>query len=617
MKRTSTIFFAILIISISICLSGCEKTIAKNLIFTNGSMSEPVHSIPSWVEESNVPIVPTENGNIHLVIDAGKSMEGFLARPGTYFDYFLGSLPSVCKNSFESIKVKSYRLLDDVYEICSPGDNYVAVGEDYINLLTDEQFFGTRYYNRYPYYRQENCDVSKTDYSSFIEFAIEEMKNPEDVVIFVTDFIPDSEKDPNLFEFNSFLCKDFFDEGYTIALVGIKNYYDGEISGISDGSEDSRYIQVDYKGNLPFYILILGNEGNVLQIMEEIKDTVEYLGIEDEKYNIYIANNQLPRNYGTGDTFDLKWENENSSKYIEQIENEYVVSQQVVNTEFFSDAVSYDVLPIDTYFADYNQLCGQIDYVLPYEISKAALFNFGEEWIIDVEVEVISGEQAVPDKSIEELNDTKIEGLVFPLDMRLDEYIYVYGQEEAEIENRENIAGQLMEFWDGRRLEFYMTYEPPEVKTSEVFFDLGDSFVTDNVISIPFTISLEKMDINMPYCVSISLSATPNIISRRDEQWIKDWSMYIDDIEDIIDDSSLYTGETTLNLEALSNFRCIRLETEPFISQQTYIFVKSESFVADETLGKFHEEVEKRIEEERQRKEQELQEEAEIISQGE
>ncbi len=527
---------AALVCALSACAakdSGEAVVRLPNLIFSINGTEPSENTNPDWVENRSQDSEPSQSVDVHLFIDGSESMRGYLTYSGSNYDRMISSLPSVCVNAFEAYDLKAYKVFDDVYLMKDAAHEFTSIGDDYVDYIYQPAFYGSELGVRSGEVRA--ADKTRADYGKVIQ-TIEEI-NPDistgggaanDLYILVSDFIPQDSQDMDFYRFTAKLYSEILSQNLCCGIAGFKSAFSGEIACLSQQNKKTSF---EYEGEMPFYIIVIGETQNVTKFMSEIQERIDHFEMASDEYGIFITDGQRPYNDGSGDTFEVAWQDMPAEGLVSTQSIDTMVSYELLKSDAYQQndilthTAVYNIYPPETY-GDSGTLQGTLCYKLPYKLSSASSIDIkNQNWTLTYDAEVICGDMAVNVAAIDEIRD-KCEGHVdFPEDMSVTAFEYIYGQGTPQIESWEDPYEAMERVWTERCDTYMASMSPLTVDTENMFVTLGEGYVKDGEILIPVTINASKMKSEMPYLISMNIAAAPKIGTKSLADWISGWDV--------------------------------------------------------------------------------------------
>ncbi len=562
------------------------------LIFSTAGIEKNVEENPKWLEKKPQNNIASTSVDVHLFIDGSESMRGYLSYSGSTYERMVTSLPAICINAFEADDFNTYKLFEKIYTMKDKAPEFKSIGDNYVDYACKRDFYGTEMAVRSGDVRA--ADKKRSDFGQIIE-RIREI-NPRidmdgagnDLYIIVSDFIPQNREDTDFYHFNSKLYTEILSHDLCCGVAGFMSGFNGRVACLD---EKGRNAEFTYDGDMPFYIMVIGETRNVTKWMSAMTDWVEHFELESDEYGIFITDGQSPRNIGSGDTVDCIWEETEFPNLVKENMPEAMVSYELLHSnackrgEILSYTMAYNVYPFEK-FSDRDTVSGEIHFELPYSLSPASSINIKDgDWTLDYDIQVVYGEVAIDPDLLEGL-DADCEGQVdFPEDISVDAFEYIYLPRITGLAKAPDLIHAKEKAWAQRTQEYLEGLAPRTLCGEEMFVSAGAGHVKDGDVIIPLTLKTAMMEDEMPYLISVNITAVPKITTQPLDDWIGGWSLENDDIATWIKNpESFSTGKTPGLFTALKALQGNRIYDNGYFTRQVNLIVTKGEMLADEDV---------------------------------
>ncbi|MEX1307195.1 MAG: hypothetical protein AB1Z19_01555 [Eubacteriales bacterium] len=562
-----------------------------NLIFTVAGTDASQYDNPAWLETKPQETRPSNLVDVHLFIDGSSSMRGYLAYSGSTYDRMVTSLPSVCINAFESYIFNSYKVFDEVHLMKDSANDFLPIGEDYVDYVYEQDFYGSETGVRTG--DVNDADKTRCDYTKIIEQI--ETINPRisngggagnDLYIIVSDFIPQSDLDTDFYRFNTKLYSEIICQDLCCGIAGFKSEFYGDIQCLDIQGKKTSFA---YSGDMPFYIVVIGETRNVTQFMSALEERTNHFELSNDEYGIFITDGQSPKNTGEGDVATVAWQGTLHEEQAAAQSTDAMVSYELVHSDAYKKGdmltypLAYNIFPMNRYIEADPITNGEIRFKLPYALSPASSVDIADEnWIITYDYQVIQGETAVKPSDMEVIAEGCSSNISLPEDMSLEAFEYIYlprlpkgrrGQTEEDIQK---------ETWQKRSDEYLKGLAARTVCADDMFVSMAEGYVQNGEVVIPISFDTEMMTSEMPYLISVTITAEPKITTRAFDGWIGEWNMENDAFSDWIEDpQSQSAGKTPGLSRAFKALQGDRIYDDGCFLRQVNLIVSNGELLAD------------------------------------
>lgn len=577
--------FLCIILLFAVLFFGCsvessEDVRLPNLIFAVDSINEISGIDPEWFTTLETEDNQSEI-NFHLMLDAGIGMKGFTKYRDNEYMKVVSSINSVCANVYDNYTLNSYKFLSTVYLLKNKEEKYEPYGEDYMGIVSEEYFYSASIGVEPIDWKEqngENYNDYNTDYSEIIKkikeidsslFDTDRETESNNVFIIVSDFIPDKRDDSSFYHFTNELYVHILSKRVGCGIVAIKSKYDGKVNGLTI---DNKVLNIDYSGEMPFYILVIGETEEVEKIISQFDSKLEHFKIPDENYETMVIDTRFPYSSGETYTFINEWNNLdalNSYDVLEIEDKGKFVSLEIYQEDFFDDISAYNFVQNNNNESEEYMLNGTASCELPIEIFDTSILKI-DEWNVECEISIIQGEARYPEKDLKGFSEDEY----IPLDISKDKYDYVYSQSFSETSGLKSAEKNLI--WQSRSEEYDKFNKTVYFGDIEDIVEIISKEVNDNKIYINYTINPKELEDDMPYLIEIKVKATPDICLDSMENWPCKWTMDLSIFETYEECISEFIGGQTPYLEqSINGLRGENIKEGTF--ERTYIFIVSKS----------------------------------------
>ncbi|MEX1377720.1 MAG: hypothetical protein AB1Z23_09670 [Eubacteriales bacterium] len=281
----------------------------------------------------------------------------------------------------------------------------------------------------------------------------------------------------------------------------------------------------EFNGEMPFYFMIIGE-------IEKVEDIVEQLKIKAQKHKIFdgdietlLIDTRYPYSSGSSSLFINSWENQDQLKSFDfrQVENDKLVSLEIVSDEYFKSITSYNFAPSTVKSDDTNILNGTASCNLGigrYDESNLEI----ESWDISCELKIIQGEEKYPDKNLRVFKEDDPKAFV-PKDISVKKYDFVYSKsyditkELDSIDEKNEIWKERTQIYDDTNGKSILVEDPEKI------VQINKMHVENNILYIDYSINPNKLLEDMPYLIEIKITATPKKCLCELDDWAENWTM--------------------------------------------------------------------------------------------
>ena len=594
MKKILSTFFVMLIFSAMFL--GCENEVEEyqrlpNLIFSINGIDSPEKSDPSWFDVQKSGNETNDEISINLILDAGLGMKGFIANRDSNYLRMVSSLNSVCANVYNNYSFSSYKLLNEIYMLRDEENKWIPLESNYTNVMMENFFYAAKTGTDWSEWDKINDGAPNnrnTEYMKIID-KIEEIDNSffdsnrqsksGNVFIIVSDFIPDKKDNTSFDMFANELYARVLSNGVGCGIVGIQSTFDGTVNGIH---KDDRYMDIDYKGEMPFYFMVIGEIEEVEKIINQIQVKASQYKISEQDIKSLLIDTRYPYSTGVNSKFINSWLNrdELSSYELQNIINEKLVSLELTPNMLFENTAANNFSKKQQNTAGASALQGVASCSLDineYERSNLEI----EKWEISYEVKVAQGEERYPYKNLLVFTEDDPEAFV-PQDISMEKYDYVYSQAVNQTKKLNSID-EKNKIWQDRTNVYDKSKKVTFSENADEIVKINKAYVKDNTLYIEYSINPEKMLDDMPYFVEIKVEAEPSICLCELDEWTENWTMSLGCIDEWQEDEETFEGGCTPYFaQAIEGLRGENIVEEPFVRTYCFLISKSQLLTADE-----------------------------------
>lgn len=340
-------------------------------------------------------------------------------------------------------------------------------------------------------------DATQTSLINVFQAIGDNSTSPKkDMAIVVSDLVSTSKSDRS--DVAKYLNERFLRQGYAIAILGIQAEFSGKVYDVVADGENYTF---DYMGNRPYYLILIGDIANLRAYISQFEAGISSQLAEGEYQKVLIFNQALSSTEAL--SLGSMTIDENYKPFVNTASKDNLVSANAINQTAASQA-------------EYVQLFYDLVIEKPEMSTPGLSITWPNKYQID------------PDSVL------KLSGWNYTTDAA-EVQGYEINQDTGEAYDIDKSAGKSA-----------VDSKPSNIQLLSTSYDSKT-----NLITLPITLNMQKMEKDQSYLLRVNLYGQPSFTAKEPPGWLSSWSTDFSSLDKWLAEESTYQGNTTPYLNDL------------------------------------------------------------------